>query len=130
MADWGENKNKGIIINSLSNACEPITIQDGFLTNSADAYQQLFWDTISGQTICDLPPVDFESNTLLGLMASGQCEVKYIREVEEMKGEKRYHYRVTIKSCGLCKMEVYSYNWVVVPKLPDGWTVSFKTIEK
>ncbi len=30
MADWGENKNKGIIINSLSIACEPITIQDGW----------------------------------------------------------------------------------------------------
>lgn len=127
---WGNNKNKGIIESSIQIHCEPVTEVGNFIIENDSTYQQLFTSSINGQLNCNLPPIDFNTYTLLGLFSDGQCEVKYIREVTRNDSEKNDHYKVIVKSCGTCMSNAYSFNWVTVPKLPEGWKVTFEVENK
>jgi len=127
---WGDNKNKGIIISSIQIDCFPSIIKDNYIISSDSAYQQIFYNSSTGQTNCNLPAIDFNKYTLLGVRASGQCEIKVIREVTSLDNENKYHFKVTIKSCGLCKKIAFIDNWVTVPKLPSSWEVRFEIVEK
>lgn len=128
-ACWGDDKNKGIINNSIIINCSPTIYKENYVITSDSIYQQIFLDTTNGQTICQLPNIDFSKETLLGIVATGQCNTKVIREVISLDNEKKYHYKVKIRSCGQCKKEMFTYNWVTVPKLPSDWTVSFEVAE-
>lgn len=119
---WGKDKNKGIISASVEIKCHPDNEEKQFIIDSDSAYHQVF------QSVCELPEIDFNSTTLLGLYAEGNCTIKYIREVE--KQENNYHYKIIVKSCGTCKCMGYSFNWVTVPKLPQEWGVTFEVVNK
>lgn len=128
---WGKNKNKGIIENSVSIYCDPISGEENFAIQNDSAYYYTFNDSINEMISCsNLPAIDFSTQSLLGLWATGGCEVKYIREVTSIDNELKYHYKVTVKSCGTCQKEIYSYNWVTVPKIPEGWTVTLEVENK
>jgi hypothetical protein len=118
----GSDEQHGIIADAITITCVPVGQQEKFTIDDYAAYTLLFPG-------CDVPSIDFRNYTLLGLSASGGCEVKFIREVKRLDDEHRYHYKVTVKECGRCKKLGTSYNWVIVPKLPNNWTVSFE-IEK
>jgi len=119
---WGESKDEGIINSSVIIKCE--TTGQQFIVSDDSTYKSLFPPN------CDLPAIDFSTNTLLGQYADGGCELKIIREVIKLDEEKKYHYKLIVKECGMCKRLVYSYNWVTVPKLPKDWTVSFEIDKK
>ena len=102
----------------------------GYLITNDSAYQALLSGNAFDSTSCDAPNIDFDKYFLLGLYTSGQCNVKTERVVEEVKEKSKYHYQVKVKSCGSCKVAITSYNWVLVPKLPDNWTVTFDVINK
>lgn len=127
---WGDNKNKGVIVSSVQIACEPLSELQNFIINDDSTFQEIFTNSLTGELFCSLPSIDFNSYSLLGLFASGGCEVKFIREVVKIEEEKEYHYDVIVKSCGGCKKESYSFNWVTVPKVPDGWDVLFQVSQR
>ncbi len=127
---WGNNKNEGIIQGSVRIDCEPLQGEQNYIIKDDSAYIQTFTDQITNQLSCTLPSIDFTTKSLLGLFATGGCEVKYIREVTSIDNESKYHYKVTVKSCGTCQKESYSYNWVTVPKIPEGWDVTFEIENK
>ncbi len=127
---WGEDKNKGIIENSIRVDCEPTTEQQEFIITDDSTFEQVFTNSLTGQLNCTLPVIDFNNKSLLGLFTTGSCEVKYIREVTRNESEENYHYKVVVKSCGTCKKEGYSFNWVTVPKIPQDWDVTFEIENK
>ena len=127
---WGDDRNKGIIHSSVELACFPVIHQEKYVITSDSAYQRTFTDATTRLPVCTLPPIDFDVNTLLGIRTYGQCRIKVIRKVTKAEGENNYHYSVTVRSCGRCKSLAITDNWVTVPKLPDGWTVTFQTEEK
>lgn len=127
---WGDNKNAGIIENSIRIDCQPASEQQQFIITNDSIFKQLFTDSLSGQLKCTLPVIDFNNSSLLGLFTTGQCELKYIREVTRNDSDTKYHYKVVVKSCGICKKEGYSYNWVTVPKVQSGWNVTFEVENK
>jgi hypothetical protein len=120
----GDDENTGIIFSTIQIGCEPTTLLENYVIASDSAYHQTFTDVF-----CTLPPIDFNSYTLLGARASGQCEIKMLREVTRVEAESKYLYKITVKSCGLCKKLAYTDNWVLVPKLPSGWAVAFEVVE-
>jgi len=121
---WGDDKNEGIIQEEIGLTCVDIVSQTEFvITNDSQLLS-----TFKGA--CTPPTIDFNVHSLLGLYTTGKCEVKYIREVIRKEEERKYEYTVTLKQCGLCKRAALSYNWVIVPKLPNGWTVDFKIKKK
>lgn len=126
---WGKDENQGIIDHSI--IIDP-NCEFNFLNGTAGEFV-ITEDTLFTQTFsnaCSLPDIDFTKFTVLGIETSGSCETKFIREVTRLTSEKKYLYKVTVKECGLCKKLSVSHQWVVVPKLPIGWTVSFETIHK
>jgi hypothetical protein len=121
---WGEDKNSGIIQESLNVACSPRAEQKQFVITSDSMYKSMFDST------CALTAIDFNQYSLLGQYASGTCTMKFKRDVRSDADRKAYVYKLIAKDCGLCKKMQIAYNWVKVPKLPEGWTVRFELKEK
>jgi hypothetical protein len=70
-------------------------------------------------------PVDFSQYTVLGKYAGGGCMVSFEREVSRNHAEKKVRYFIKVHECGNCKTGTYYVHWVLVPKIPDDYTVSF-----
>lgn len=126
---WGETENTGIIIRSVNINCEPCIQQNNYIIQDDSTYSKIFCGPNSGIDPCDLPIIDFSSQTLLGVRAAGNCKIKIQREVNPDENEKKYVYSVRVKSCGVCKRKALNENWVLVPKLPTNWSVSFEVEE-
>ncbi len=73
----------------------------------------------------NLPDIDFDTHSLLGLYADGSCNVGFDRIVTQNDNTKKYTYTVNVNACGNCESLHFSMNWVLVPKLPDDYTVEF-----
>ena len=95
----------------------------------AEAYHD-FENAIRAQllnTDCDtatLPYIDFSLWTLLGEKTQGGgCSAEYDRRIGENNKEKKVTYTITVVYSGQCYMLLGSWNWVLVPKLKEGYTV-------
>ena len=127
---WGENKNSGIIINSVDISCLPNTEESQILILDDSTYQSTFQDLFTGEIKCELPTINFSNESLLGFYGSGQCNVKFKKDVTSDENNSQYIYKLTVIDCGSCKSMGLSYNWVTVPNLPDDWTVTYEIEEK
>ena len=114
----------GINVEEYNFFCASIAEKVQFVVEDQESFEALF------NNDCELPTIDFAHYTLLGIYASGTCEVSFSRDVTSPDSEGSYHYTVTVESCGECERLEFSYNWVTVPKLPKGWEVSFEIIER
>jgi len=113
-----DDQNNGIIAEYLK--LIPVsTPENGVIISDSTAFANMFpHETLT---------IDFNNYSLLGLyVTDGGCHRSITREVTKLDTEKQYHYKVTLNSCGICKKLFYDFNWVTVPKLPDGWTVTFE----
>lgn len=127
---WGDDKNNGIIINSLDISCSPNTDENKILILDDSTYQSTFEDLFTAEIKCELPTINFSNESLLGYYGSGQCNIKFKRDVTSDDNNSQYIYKLTVIDCGLCKSMGYSYNWVTVPALPSDWTVTYEIEEK
>lgn len=124
---WGENKNKGIIKSEVTDIPFPSDIIGSsigakYIISSEIEFKKLF-DSID---YSKLPTIDFNSFTLLGKYETGGCYTKVIREVTDIPKEKKYLYKIKIRNCGACKRGSVLFNFVLVPKLPSDYTVTFE----
>ncbi len=74
----------------------------------------------------ELPAIDFTRYSLLGRYAEGTCSVFFTREVLKKETEKKITYKVSTQECGFCERLNFSMNWVLVPRIEDGYTVDFE----
>ena len=123
----GEDKNKGIIVSAPSILCFPDSAQDNYIIRDESTYRLMFNSSPTSLPTCSLPTIDFNNFDLLGLPAEGSgCDIKYIRNVKRVENKQKYEYSVKVRTCGLCKMLGTSDNWILVPKIPEGWSISFE----
>lgn len=127
-----KNKVEGIIESEFDfGECfwiEP-DLYDEIVVTDDSAYQSIGLEIYTAKPDCETPvypAIDFSKHTLLGKSTSGQCSIDYIREVTKDDASKKYKYLVRVLECGICYKEGYSMNWVLVPKLPQGYTVEFE----
>lgn len=75
----------------------------------------------------EVPDIDFSKYTLLGQFggASG-CERFYSRNVQIRENEERYIFTVRVSECGGCEPFETRWHWVLVPILPESYSVSFE----
>lgn len=72
--------------------------------------------------------VDFSKYTLLGKYVSDNgCKEKFIRNVIIDNNEKTVKYSIYSCSKGTCAKKLGSYNFVLIPKFPNDYRVSFET---
>lgn len=83
--------------------------------------------TVSFDEGATFVPIDFNQFTLLGKYASkDDCEVSYERNATRNDSQKKINYSIKVQHCGYCKKPYESMNWVLIPKIPDDYTVDFK----
>lgn len=97
-------------------------IGDGaYLIDNDSVYKLCFPDS---QSVCN---IDFSKNTLLGYYSGNSCNTSYHRNVWIDQTAHTYVYELTVYECKtIYLISCVNYNWVLVPKLPPGWTVIFK----
>jgi hypothetical protein len=115
-------ENSGIIVNTvdIADCSTPFYIGNFVIDSSTelDSVLQL-------NSSCQKPEIDFTQYTLLGRYAYAQCTGSYLREVTKDTTNKRYNFTITVESCGSCDCLSQNMNWVLVPKLPENYTVRF-----
>ena len=96
-----------------------------------DATYQILLDSIFQpySSNCDSnnhPVIDFSTHTLLGnYRDGGGCSINFIRNLYEDIPNQKYIYDIKVEEEGLCLMLGFSMNWILVPKLPENYTVEF-----
>lgn len=119
----GHDENRGIIISEVPELCSAFIPGKQFVIENDSVFKEVL------PSWCSASAIDFNAVTVLGRYASGGCAVKFIRDVEKVEKDRKYVYRIRVRDCGRCKSFRYSHNFVTVPKLPEGWTVSFSVKE-
>ncbi len=114
-------ENSGIIIESVDFICDIPYRDNSFIIDSQNELDSI----INLNSGCNQPIIDFAQYTLLGNYAYASCKGSYYREVTADTTNLQYDYTITVKSCGECDLLYENMNWVLVPKLPDDWTVKF-----
>ncbi len=105
-------------------------LESQYIINDEATYQSLGILPINSPD-CEgssLPEIDFNTYTLLGLYADGACDVSFDRIVEKDEAAMKYIYTISVTSCGNCESLRFGMNWVLVPKLPENYTVDFEVI--
>lgn len=74
-----------------------------------------------------LPEMPFDQYTLLIAKTGGSgCSASYVRSVLKDDENKRIIYSVEAHYDGMCEMYIMNSNWVLVPKIPDDYTIEFQ----
>lgn len=114
--------------------CESLQYRqsDNFVIEDDSSYQALFASVANNVYDCDslgLKAVDFTQHSVMSMAVSGSgCSRSYCVTVEDDPSIRQYNFISRVVECGGCEpLEVVRF-WVVVPKLPDDYSVSFKTI--
>ena len=129
--DLPGDSDSGIIVSEFDilNDCVRLDeYKDTYIIRTQDEYDSIKIKKTNNEncTTYTLNPVEFNNYTLLGIKACGTCEVSFDRNVTKDDHSKKYIYTIKVNDCGPCKELSCSMNWVLVPKLPDDWTVEFK----
>jgi len=74
--------------------------------------------------------IDFSEYTVLGLSVSGRCWVVFDRNVTKNVERQTYIYTITVIECGDCYSSNSSMNWVLIPKIEEGFSVEFMVTHK
>lgn len=80
---------------------------------------------------CDtnsLESIDFSKHMLVGYkLKVYACNVGFHRKLIVDDAAKTYTYLIQIEQCKGCNSELASPNWVLMPQLPAGYTLKFKS---
>lgn len=119
---WGDNKNKGCIVDNFEwPDCYSAKASSGnsYVIRSSDNIDTL--DNCNSTPF----PVDFSQHSIIAQSVSGQCNIKVIRELIIDDSNKQYNYKITVKECGHCKKAAIDKQFVLVPAIPDDYSVNF-----
>jgi hypothetical protein len=79
--------------------------------------------------ICDsvsLPKIDFNQYSLIGLRAGTNGGGSFLRTATRNDAEKKIYYEVYPNTCSFDEVGRSSYNMVLIPKVPDNYTIEYK----
>lgn len=96
---------------------------NNLVIRSEEAFQSLF-----NTTPCngELPTIDFSQYSILGQFGGATgCERFYSRSVQVKENTQEYIFTVTVSECGGCEPFEMRWHWVLVPVIPEGYSVSF-----
>ncbi len=108
-------------------ASYPINSQ--WVIRDENSYQSVANQLQFSPTDCDsleLAAIDFSQHSVLSMAAEASgCEQYFCPRVEALPEDKQYRFTIVVKECGGCEPLIIQRFWVVVPRLPDGYTVDF-----
>lgn len=123
LCELQQDINLGAIAGVLDIRC-PYAEGETFIIQDRETYENIAGACAEEE----LPAIDFGRYHLLGVTtgASG-CDRFYLRTVTVNHLKKTYRYEVKVEECGLCEPWVVRTHWVLVPPVPEGYSVRFRT---
>ena len=115
-----------IIQNALVDAINPDSFSTGnggdiIRSDSENVYNLM----VSYDQGVSYDSIDFDQYTVLGKSASGTCTAVFDRHVSRDTVAKKCTYRIKVYECGLCLRLWPDANLVLVPRIPEDYTVDF-----
>ncbi len=125
----GESGNHGEIIGNyeLPNCYNPKSNDNyEFIIRSFDDLDtsEAYYNCVKGQS-----NLDFNTYSVLGKTVRGDCNMKIRRELMINHESKQYIYTISFKDRGICEKLAVNNNLVIVPKIPNDYTIVFKVEE-
>jgi hypothetical protein len=125
-----KNTDEGIIVSSVDfGTCIYNLNNKQFVVQNEDGYKKLQEDINNGKITndsCSFPIINFKENTLLGHYAEATgCTINFNRNVAVDSTKLTVDYIIAAEGCGDCDMLGYSYNFVLVNKIDDTYTILF-----
>ena len=83
-------------------------------------------------TTCNVfPDVDFSQYSVLGYQATGTgCIVTFEKHVYRDDRNKQILYELTVVEEGVCETAVHNRNLILVPRIPDDYSVAFSMSDR
>jgi len=126
----GESGNRGEIIDNYNfpdcYGPKNLSSNNEYIIKSFDDLDtsRSYYNCVKGQ-----PNIDFTVYSVIGKSVKGDCSMKIRRELKIDHQNKQYIYTINFKDRGMCKKLVWNDNFVIVPKIPNDYTVVFKVEE-
>ena len=115
-----------------TNECYQVVVDGRYVLSDETEYQSVIQtfkvDSLQFPNCHDiLPPiVSFNDYTLLGIRKCGSgCETIFEQNVWLDEPNEKYIFEVKVEEIGSCEPWRCQMNWVLVPRLPDGYMVEF-----
>lgn len=113
-----EDTYHGLISGNITNYC-PVS---GAVIIKSEAQ----YDSVLHGEYCTPNPINYSIFSILGYGVPNTCMNMLDRRVTRDDSAKKYTYEITVYTCKCRKQDSQSYsNLVLVPKVPDGYTVDF-----
>ena len=96
----------------------------GVLIQNEEEYSTKLRDICKTKQI---PSVDFSKNTIIGIISSGSgCSREFIKNAYRDDNQRKVVYSVDVKEKGGCKPLFQNWDLVLIPKIPEGYTVELR----
>lgn len=110
--------------------CIQTIFQKSFIIKDRETFLKTIRNDMSRERcLKDLEKIDFEKNSLLGIeLNTGYCDAPLGLEAQAFKNEPEKQYLVKISYVeprGSCRALSQYDLWLLVPKLPENYTVKF-----
>ncbi|MDR2928417.1 MAG: hypothetical protein LBV41_09520 [Cytophagaceae bacterium] len=122
-----------IIDNALIDSDEPFDIflideyqvlsDERLIINSDSA--NIYHLRVSFDSGITFNPIDFSKYTVLGNYAEGACRAVFDRHVTKNIEQQKYIYKINVIYCGMCEKLEADMNFILIPKIEDGFSVEF-----
>jgi hypothetical protein len=126
---WGKTVvNEGEIMadTTICNNCNFIANEEkGVVINTTLDMQRVFQKYYQYKVGCELNTFNLDKYSLLAMPVFTTCKYKIHKNVTIDDSEKKYIYEITVDECGSCEESNYHANWVMIPKLKSGYSVTF-----
>jgi hypothetical protein len=70
-------------------------------------------------------PVDFNNYTILCYPIITHCNAQFVRDVSFNSVNQTVEYSITVTQCAQCEEERFTENFVLVPKFPSNYNVTY-----
>ena len=70
-------------------------------------------------------PVDFSNYTILCYPILSKCNAQFVRDVSFNSASQTVEYEIEVTQCSRCEEERITENYVLVPKFPQNYSVSY-----
>lgn len=129
---WGKKTvNTGEIIGdtTLCSNCTFLANENtGFVINSKIDLNRIRSSYYRLADECKLNAFNLDKYSLLALPTVTTCKYKLLKNLSIDHASKNYIYTIEIEECGSCDETNYSANWILIPKIKQGYAVLFKTL--
>jgi hypothetical protein len=105
-------------------------MKGNYVVNAESKFANMFEVSIDGGP---RQPVDYTNYTILCYPIVSKCNAQFVRDVSFNSVNQTVEYEIEVTQCKQCEEERFTENYVLVPKFPSNYAVtydvSFKDLE-